>query len=233
MGVLTDNQHMRDGELAELLNLSLEEVEALGIATPDSIRVYNGDKSELSEEEVIKLYSHYGYLNLNAYLKTLMLTSIKGRHRNLIELLNSTTYKKCLDFGSGVGTHAIALLENGCEVTLLDVAGSELLEFAIKRIKLRHLATYITIDHESSLPQQYYDLVICSDVLEHVFDPMAEIKRITKSLKSGGMIFLEVSKMVKPSSGHFKPSIVKWLVEGEIYMKSNYKYVKECVWRKK
>lgn len=52
-----------------------------------------------------------------------MKTSIFGRHKELINLIKKTKNKMCLDFGSGVGTHAIALAENKNIVSILDVPG--------------------------------------------------------------------------------------------------------------
>jgi acetyltransferase-like isoleucine patch superfamily enzyme len=57
-------------------------------------------------------------------------------------------------------------------------------------------------------------------VLEHVPDPIEEFVRIHNSIKSDGLLHLEVSRMIKPSSGHFADTINKWQKQGINYLKN-------------
>lgn len=229
MGILNETQLERDKELARLLNIPLEEVQALPIAQPDSIRIF--DEKQDKPKDIIDLYSNYEYMNFPAYLRTLMQTSITRRSHELITLLQETHNAYCLDFGSGVGTHSIALMENGCDVVMLDVPG-KLQDFAVARAKARGHS--FTLAHNKSwLPYDMFDVAICTDVLEHVPDPMADIRRITSSLKKGGKLHLLVSTMVKPSSGHFSKSIKIWKQSGLEYMNKNYSKFGKTIWRKK
>jgi len=232
MSILNETQKCRNLELADLIDKSVEYVESLGIATPDSIRVYDEKKNELTKEEMLNLYKNYKYLDLDAYYKTLMFTSVKKRCKELYQLIRETNTKKVLDYGSGVGTHAISFLENNNEVHVLDVKNSPLLSFTVNRILARKY-TAIAYDNESILPTNYYDVIICADVLEHVYDPMCELNKMNTALKKDGIIFLEVSNMVKPSSGHFKSSISKWKAKGIKFMKENYNLIRKNTWQKK
>jgi len=227
MSILTETQMDRDKELAYLLNLPLKEVQDLPIATPDSIRISDGTKPDNLED----LYRDYKYLNFPAYLKTLMYTSVTRRHSELFKLLKETRNKRCLDFGSGVGSHSIALLENNNKVTMLDVPG-KLANFALKRCANRlhfvHVqANYIKLDPDT------YDIVICSDTMEHVNDPIYELNRIRMSLKKNGILHLQVSVMIKPSSGHFASSINKWKFDGQKYLEQYFIKEGQTIWRKK
>jgi len=210
MSILNETQLDRDIELTKILGISLKEVQSLPIATPESIRIFNGDKEP---KKKIELYSNYEYLNWYAYLRTLMKTSATRRHPELFQLLRNTKNKECLDFGSGVGTHAIALLENNNEITIVDVPG-KLLEFARQRILERGFAFW-SFDNDEELKNCHYDLAICTDVLEHVDNPINELDRIHKALKVGGILHLQVSTMVKPSSGHFASTINIWKKYGQ------------------
>jgi ubiquinone/menaquinone biosynthesis C-methylase UbiE len=227
--ILTETQHDRDVELSEIIGMPIEEVQKLGIATPDSIRVSDGNKPDNLED----LYHDYEHLNFPAYLRTLMYTSVTRRHPELFKLLRETKSKVCLDFGSGVGSHAIALLENGNYVDLLDVVG-KLQKFASDR--LLHRGWYGICDvipNDCNLTDDTYDIVICSDCLEHVNSPLAELKRMHKAIKKGGIIHLLVSTMRKPSSGHFDSSIDEWLKEGLPFMNANFEKVGKTLWKKK
>lgn len=212
--ILDETQIDRDKELAQLTNKTLEFISSVGIATPDSIRVY--DKTE-KPENIVDLYKAYKHLDLIAYFKTLMYTSVTRRHPELFKLLRETKNKKCLDFGSGVGSHSIALAENNNDVTMLDVRESKLIHFAVKRFFNRGLP-FDVLYHDDELPDVTYDVVICTDVLEHVPDPIKELYRIRRSMKIGGLLHIQVSTMVKPSSGHFSESIKKWKEDGTSYL---------------
>ncbi|MCK9544162.1 MAG: class I SAM-dependent methyltransferase [Novosphingobium sp.] len=226
--ILNENQHDRDVELAKLLNLPLEKIQKLPMCTPDSIRISNGDKPENLED----LYHDYEHLNFPAYLRTLMMTSATRRHPALFELLRETKNKICLDFGSGVGTHAIALHENSNIVHLLDVPG-KLFDFAKKRLTNIGCEFFIWFNNNMALPEDYYDVVICSDCLEHVQSPIKELKRIHKSMKVGGILHLLVSTMRKPSSGHFDSSIDEWIKYGKKFMIDNFYEIKPTIYQKK
>lgn len=229
MNILNETQLDRDKELAKLLNLSLEKVQSLPIATPDAIRISTGEKPDKLED----LYYNYEHLNFPAYLRTLMRTSVTCRHPQLFKFLKSIKGKVCLDFGSGVGTHAIALLENENDVDILDIPG-KLLNFAVGRIVERgYCSRSIVLYNDANLHDDYYDVVICTDVLEHVEDPIKELCRIRRTMKIDGMLHLQVSTMVKPSSGHFKESIDRWKLAGDSYLKKYFEKVGATLYRRK
>lgn len=230
MSILTETQLQRDQELASLLNMPLEAVQKLEIASPDSIRIYD---KETEPEDKEALYRDYKYLNWPAYLKTLMKTSVKNRHPELFKLIENTHNKSCLDFGSGVGTHSIALLENNNIVGILDVPG-KLINFAEGRIIRRgYIDNVGSYDNWMNLPDNEYDVVICADTLEHVSSPLKELKRIHKTMKVGGVLHLLVSEMRKPSSGHFDSSINEWKTTGKEFMKKHFDKIGATLYRKK
>jgi 2-polyprenyl-3-methyl-5-hydroxy-6-metoxy-1,4-benzoquinol methylase len=234
--ILKETQLDRDSELAKILHIPLEEVQSKCIAAPENIQIFSGTMPPA--EDFTFLYEKFDYLDLIGYFRTLMATSVTRRGGELIKLLNSTRGKNCLDYGCGVGTHAIALMENGNTVSLLDVKGP-LVELAVKRILLRislkEIKKTLPLIYSSLdiLPEEYFDLVICTDVLEHVIDPIGALRDITKSLKFGGQVFLRVSTMVKPSSGHFPESIRAWRKEGPSFLEANYKKVGTSIFEKK
>ena len=228
--ILNESQEQRDIELSKITNIPLKKIKSIKIKTPESIRIYDEKSLIETEDDILSLYKEYKYLDIVAYLKTLMVTSINSRHPELHSLIKKTKRKVCLDFGSGVGTHAIALLENSNDVSILDVPGP-LLNFTLGRVKLRGFDLKV-YSHNSPLPNLFFDLVICTDVLEHVYDPVREVVRMTNCLKRSGILHLQVSSKIKPSSGHFESSIRKWKLEGPKFLASNYKKVGKTIYRK-
>jgi len=229
--IVDESQEQRDMELAALTGLGVEDVRGLQIAGPDSIRIHDGNGAVKTPEEFESLYSSYRHLNLPGYVRTLMYTSIHRRHDELLKLLRETRNARGLDFGSGVATHAIAMAENGNEVSLLDVEGP-LLDFARKRIARRGLQAK-SYGHKDRLPEKYFDVAICTDVLEHVYDPLGELERIAASLKTGGLLHLQVSRMQKDTSGHFKSTQKKWRRKGPRLVRRLFDTVKPTIYRKK
>ena len=231
MSILHETQKDRDIELAFLLKTTYEHIKSFKIGDQDSIKIYDNKKILENEEAFLSLYEQYNYLNFIGYLKTLMFTSVERRGSILKNVIYNTKNKRCLDFGSGVGTHAIALLENNNKVDILDVKGP-LLEFTKKRIVNRGYDVFVFY-HNSLLPKNEYDLIICCDVLEHVYDPIKEFDRICLSLKDKGKLFLQVSHKIKPSSGHFAQSINLWKKEGISKLNTLFKNISKDLYIKR
>ena len=228
--ILKETQDQRDKELSDIIGVDIKIIKSKKIASPESIRVFDGDKIPTNEEEIENLYKEYKSLDIVGYLRTLMYTSVNRRHVELFQLLKNTKDKVCLDFGSGVGTHGIVLAENNNSVHILDVPGP-LLEFAKKRFKNRNYK-FTAYSNKSELPKNTFDVVVCSDVLEHVYDPIKELERIYESMKINGQIHVLVSKMKKNSSGHFSESIDKWLRTGPLFLEEHFNRIGETIYVK-
>lgn len=218
--ILDETQEQRDEELGELLAMPYDEVRKHEQLTPDALRIFAGEAPPKTEEKVIDLYREFPHLDFVAFLRTSMMTSVERRGSQLMQLLRRTRGKYCLDFGSGTGTHGIALAERGNKVAILDVPG-RLFGFAKERYKRRGLA-FDAYTNTQRLPPGVFDLVICTNVLEHVFSPVNELAKIHAALKRGGMLHLLVSTMVKNYSGHFKDNITKWVKSGPAYLKRHF-----------
>jgi ubiquinone/menaquinone biosynthesis C-methylase UbiE len=99
---------------------------------------------------------------------------------------------RVLDYGCGVSDMGMALAQDGADVTIADLAGRKL-DFAAWRFSVRGLKCQILpvtdTEHFPALPQGGYDLVIATEILEHVRDPLALLKLLTGSLKPGGLFF--------------------------------------------
>ena len=235
--ILDETQKERDVELSELTALPLSQIEKIEVCSPDSIRICDSSRRIVDEADYLSLYSRFEHLDLVAYLKTLMFTSVTRRPQELFDLIRKTRGKRCLDFGSGVGSHAVGLMENGNALSLLDVDGP-LLAFAICRINRRFGEPLLgplegLYYPDTTLPDNIFDLVICADVLEHVFDPPGQLARIARSMKRGGLIHLEVSLMVKDSSGHFAPSIEKWKSHGPAVLEQCFEELAPTIYRRR
>jgi SAM-dependent methyltransferase len=91
---------------------------------------------------------------------------------------------RILSFGDGLGIDAYYLAELGHDVTYFDVSLS-CATFA-KRIFDRGQLNVAMITDSRELPSNYFDVVLCLDVLEHVPDPPDLVKWLTGLLREGG-----------------------------------------------
>ncbi len=93
--------------------------------------------------------------------------------------------KKCavLDVGGGVGQATSVFANKGYNVTVLDMAGKELIH---KNMKLEKLSIYVY------RPSQKFDLAILNHVSEHVWDPTKLFSFVRKMLLPNGYLYIEV-----------------------------------------
>jgi SAM-dependent methyltransferase len=107
---------------------------------------------------------------------------------------------RALDLGCGHGIFGAELLKQGCDTTFADeqnlllpeIRGARFLEFNIDREDLKKLGQY--------------DLVICSNVLEHLSKPMPFLESIQNLLSPRGQFYLSWTNWLSPWGGHeFSP----------------------------
>lgn len=91
---------------------------------------------------------------------------ITGYHKFFIERIRAG--EKVLDIGCGNGSVAFSLAETGAIVTGIDINES-LVQLAQRRYKRDNLS-FITGDVTKALPSGYFDVVVLSNVLEHIDD---------------------------------------------------------------
>ena len=115
---------------------------------------------------------------------------------------------KMLDLGSALGDSLIAAKKLGWK----EIMGVELSEFATKEARKKGLDVKIGTLKSSRFPQNHFDVVTIQDVIEHVEDPVSELKNVQKVLKPGGYAFIVTpdvsgfwSKILGSLWYHYKP----------------------------
>lgn len=115
---------------------------------------------------------------------------------------------RCLEIGSAAGFFLKAMQEKGFEVTGVEVS-SYVVEFARKELGLERVHNCMLKD--APLDVGAYDVVAMWDVIEHVSDPIEELRRIRKLIKPDGFLFLQTqdietrfAKLLGKKWQHFK-----------------------------
>ena len=107
---------------------------------------------------------------------------------------------KALDLGCGHGIFGAELLQRGCAVVFADYGNGLLPE--LKATEFRE----IDIDREPLAKLGEHDLVICSNVLEHLAKPSRFIESIPSVLSPGGVLYLSWTNWLSPWGGpEFSP----------------------------
>lgn len=231
--ILLETQDDRDNELVAYSNLSLKKIRSLTIGAQGAIKVYKDE--DLSANSYDFIYKDYKYLWPIDFLRTISAFTVTRRASYILDLEKSIGGFKnrvILDFGSGVGTHGIYCLQKGGVVDFLDVDGP-LYNYAKWRITRRGLQARKCLTPNDSLTKAGYDAIICLDVLEHIADPIPVFINICDALRPGGYLSLEVSTMVKPTSGHFSQAIHRWNAGHAQIMKDKLVPIKDYLYRAK
>lgn len=106
-----------------------------------------------------------------------------------------------LDYGCGSAIYSLNLYFMGFKnITVADIPHSffKFLEFLCKKYGVG--IKFIPIEKECASLEADYDYIICSEVLEHVWNPDIVIQHLSEHLKSGGYMYL--STFFNDMNGH-------------------------------
>lgn len=119
-------------------------------------------------------------LRINLMRKLLEKHKVKGLH--------------ILDIGCSAGAHAILASQNNNSVVGIDpdVPGLNKFKRWIKQKRVNNIKTQEGVAEKIPYPDNNFDTIICSDVLEHVRDVKKSVNEMYRVLKPGGTMFLSM-----------------------------------------
>lgn len=182
------------------LDLASEAAEYLGLSVEDALHRIEQSATEFpaewnrmvsdpsDPEQVIRFYNES---EVELFEQIAWHATEPIHHRSLVcaDVVSARPGRDFLDYGSGIGSNALIFGLAGFRVTLADVA-DPLRNFARWRLERRGIQVHtIDLKHETLEPSRY-DVITCFDVLEHVPDPLAAVRRIRDGLRVGGAFFL-------------------------------------------
>jgi 2-polyprenyl-3-methyl-5-hydroxy-6-metoxy-1,4-benzoquinol methylase len=113
---------------------------------------------------------------------------------NLIKDYLESNKGIALDMGCGDGFFTLKLLKFGYEVNSIDVSPEAIksTKNRVQKIGMLNSVKLFKEDFFKFEPENQYDIILCLEVLEHINDDVAALKKINKLLKDNGTLILSV-----------------------------------------
>jgi 2-polyprenyl-3-methyl-5-hydroxy-6-metoxy-1,4-benzoquinol methylase len=105
---------------------------------------------------------------------------------------------RALEAGPGSGIYLPLLAELFTEVVAVDIEEEYLA--GLRGLAQRHANISLAIDDitRSRLPDRSFDLVLCTEVVEHLTDSAAALRELHRLLKPGGILVLSTPQPLSP-----------------------------------
>ncbi|HVB52299.1 MAG TPA: class I SAM-dependent methyltransferase [Acidimicrobiales bacterium] len=126
---------------------------------------------------------------------------------------------KVLDLGCGFGRHAFEAARRGASVVALDAGRDEVEGVAatfaamVEAGELAEGSLHANVVQGDALhlpfPTATFDVVVCSEVLEHIPDDVAAMSELARVLRPGGAMAITVPR--------FGPELVNWALSDEYH----------------
>lgn len=135
-----------------------------------------------------------------------------GKHMKIIKLIGSN--KKVLDIGCYDGGLARRLIEKNCEVVGIEINA----DLANKAKKYCNNVICDDVENIINIPYEnnYFDVILFADLLEHLKDPFSTIAKFNDYLKDDGYIIVSV------------PNIANWTIRIKLIF-GNFEYEKDGI----
>lgn len=184
------------------------------------------------------LYERY---HLNRRLQKRLISDWNFTYRNLIDILGKylSEKRKILDIGCGTGTVSFYIAAKGISVTGIDISANAI---TIAKVNSKFLGVssktkYFIKFFPQDKIRGKFDLIICSEVLEHLKEDKFAVKEMYSLLKENGILILSTPSSNGPLyklgftkthdrlAGHLRRYTIQSLIEtvsseGFIYLYS-------------
>jgi 2-polyprenyl-3-methyl-5-hydroxy-6-metoxy-1,4-benzoquinol methylase len=163
------------------------------VETPVRLDFYRCGIDLTKPEEVLEFYrTTYSYIleltAANHQVETL------NNYQRCLDILTSRGKKKLYDHGGGIGTLALLAHARGLtEVTIGELRGPT---FDFARERARNVSAdikFVELDGLNIEIPSNPDVIACTEVLEHVFDPEALLSKFASALPDDGLLIVSES----------------------------------------
>lgn len=149
---------------------------------PDTYEPYNVNPDDFYQRLADSLISAY-YKENGSFLDI-----VKKCLCRLIYTPPPKSHKgRILDVGCGGGVYLHTLKKNGWDVYGVEMS-AKAVGFAKEKMELPNIK-YGTLE-EAKYPGEYFEVVLMSHVIEHLFDPARTLHEVNRLLKKGGLLII-------------------------------------------
>lgn len=132
---------------------------------------------------------------------------------DVISLLPSNPRQKVLEVGAGAGSTLRYIKEKGLAaevmgVELMKIPGSDQDHHSIDRFQVANIE-----QEEIEATDEYFDVLICADVLEHLIDPWRMVNNLARYIKKDGLMIVSL------------PNIREWKASFKIVFGGDFAYL--------
>lgn len=129
-----------------------------------------------------------------------------------------TPQTQILEVGTGTGWFPLYCQRKGLQCQGLEIS-PQLVEHAAKLAAANGLKCNISLGNleETDLGENRYDVIVCSNVFEHVENWQKGLRVIHRALKPGGVMFFESTSKFSFTSGEYDFPLYGWLPDALRY----------------
>lgn len=108
--------------------------------------------------------------------------------------------KRILDIGCGAGTLSFYMASKGNNVVGIDISSRviSVCKLNAKNLNLEKNVNFKVVDFLKARIDKHFDLVLCSEVLEHLVDDHLALQKIFDNLKQSGLVFISAPSRNAP-----------------------------------
>jgi 2-polyprenyl-3-methyl-5-hydroxy-6-metoxy-1,4-benzoquinol methylase len=132
---------------------------------------------------------------------------------DIIAALDGKRYQNVLELGAGGCDTLVYMKEKGYASTVTGVELFDIPSSNQQNSQIDHLfiASVESLD-DLNLPHNHYDLIICGDILEHVFDPWSVLRKVKLLMSSKGVLVCSI------------PNFREFQTLRKIFLNGNFEY---------
>ncbi|MET0300427.1 MAG: class I SAM-dependent methyltransferase [Flavitalea sp.] len=114
---------------------------------------------------------------------------------DLIQFIPANPNNRILELGAGGGDTLVKIKEMQLASEVVGIELFDMPESNQKHPSIDKLIIGNIEEMQPELPENYFDVIICGDVLEHLIDPWLAIKKISGFLKKDGIIIISAPNL--------------------------------------
>ena len=148
----------------------------------------------LGKEELVKQFSQefYDYYKETLFLNSAIMRGYMERCKYFLDTVNGAG-KTILDVGCGHGVQSLHFAALGAKhIFSIDINKDKIAVFKklIRKTEINNISIKLRNAIKTGFPDNFFDAVICNEVISHVSDYRLFLTEMQRILKKGGLIFV-------------------------------------------